>query len=291
MSDWLVARKVSTPDILSDVEKYCGILLTAEEFDSIEPTNANKLILLAERLEFIEHLLALHKVISQETIVKNRVVKPISGNREFVEVEDQLSCVLWGHDFAGANFDIEAMVFYLLLTCIDTIKGQPEYVDAFDWLSDPANMKLIENQDQTSLQAQLANLQVAYKTDFGITRRFVEAFVEDLPDDLQQQLVESLIVVKVRDGEITPESITAWNQREVRSKLKKLGGKLYAIRSSFTHKSLRTFLPVHPLEFALGLAGEQLLCKSGVSLLSLLAQTVRCLIKSQLVVQNNETSA
>ena len=291
MSDWLVARKVQTPDILGDIERYCGVLLTAEEFDALESTNKDKLILIVERLEFIDHLLVLHKAISRNTTAKKHIIKPISDNSEFVEVETQLSCVLWGHDFAGANFDIEAIVFYLLLTCVDTIKGQPEFLNAFDWLCDSSNMRLLVNQEQQSLKEQLTNLREMYRADFGITRRFIEAFVDNLSDDLQQELVAALAVVKVRDSKITPESMAAWNRRDVKRKIKKLGDRLYAIRSSFTHKSLRTFLPVQPLETVPRLTGEQLLCKRGVNLLDLLVRVIQCLIETQLIGTTHQNSA
>lgn len=291
MSDWLVAQKVSTPDILGDIKKYCGVLLTAKEFDALEITNRRKLILITERLELVEHLLVIHNAISTNTKIKRRVFKPVNDNSESVEIESQLSCVLWGHDFAGANFDIEAIVFYLLLTCVDTIKGQPEFVSAFDWLCNPSNMSLLVNQDQQSLQKQLEDLQKKYGTDFGITRKFIEAFVDNLSDDLQQEIVESLAVVKVRDSKISQESMVAWNRRDVKGKLKKLGDRLYTIRSSFTHTSLRTFLPTQPLETVSKITGEQLLCKPNVNLLDLLIRVIQCLIKTQLIGATRQNNA
>lgn len=290
MSDWLVTRNVSTPDVLGDIERYCGIALQPEEFQALESTTREKLILLAERLEFVHHLLVLRNVISQNTKVKKISVNPVADNGEFAKIQLHRSCVLWEHDFAGADFDIEAIIFYLLLTCIDTIKGQPEFVDAFDWLCNSLNVRLIANQDPESLQEQLTHLQETYRANFGITRRFIEAFVDDLSDDLKRELVANFMVAKVRDGEIITESMRAWNRRDVESKLKKLAGKLFSIRSSFTHMSWRTFLPVQPLETVHELTGGQLLCKSDVNLLNLLLQVVQCLIETQLIGANHQNS-
>ena len=125
-SHWLAPSWVETPDIRADIEEYCGISFTEEQFTSLPDETQQKLRLLAERLEFVEHLLVLRDSVArmqQEKIV-----------RKDDRVEIHYSFKLWGHELAGVHFDIDALVFYLLLTVVDTIKGQSNHHDPFEWL-------------------------------------------------------------------------------------------------------------------------------------------------------------
>jgi hypothetical protein len=254
-------------------------MLTEAEFNSLEQDTRDKLTVLVERLEFIEHLQILRKFIIRKTEVSRRIIT-LSDNPQLVE---EYTCVLLGHDLAGANFDIEAMIFYLLLTCIDTIKGQPKPVNVFDWLCEPSRLERIVNQDQPSLLLQMCSLKEIFRSDFGLSRRFKEAFACDLSDELQEELASSLVVCKVHDSEIDQDSLKAWNRRSTSDKSRKLSDTLYSIRSSFTHASVRTFFPVQCLDTVPSLNGEQLLCKLDANLLEMLTRVIKHLISTQLM--------
>ena len=71
MSNWLVPPKVETPNIIEDIENYCGI--SREEFERNGEKEKKKLILLAERLEFVEHLSKIRDFFSEKTKKKEKI--------------------------------------------------------------------------------------------------------------------------------------------------------------------------------------------------------------------------
>jgi hypothetical protein len=280
-ANWLVPQKVLTPNILSDIKKYCGVEITAEMFNALSPDIGKKLRTLAERLEFIEHLLVLRSFV-YENSSQQRSVERIDDQKSLVKVE--YSFILYGHDLAGANFDIEALIFYMLLTCVDTIKGQPDYEKPFDWLCQESNLETLANLDKELLIQRLKSLQENYSTSFSPTRLFIKAFTDDLSEELRDELLGSVMVVKVHDNKIVSDSLKAWHEREKKRKIKKLAEKFYEIRSLYTHSSIRTFWPVVPLGAVPSINGEQLLCKQGFNLLGTLNKIVVYLIKSQKII-------
>ena len=277
---WLAPKWVSTPDLLADVERYCGISFTDEEFASLPIDLQRKLRLVTERLEFVEHLLVLREFVERmQRREEERRRATLDNGQEGLLRTINYSFILWGHELAGAHFDIEALVFYLLLTIIDTIKGQSTYINPFDWLVQPNNLQKLINLQENHLREQLEALKREHRANFGLSKRFIEAFTNDLPAYLRNKFITCVAVVKVKDGKVNSESLQSWEAKSEGDKIKKIAEHLYQIRSSFTHASMRTFLPTVPLSSNPELSGKQLLCRPGCSLLSLIRESIKALIR------------
>ena len=238
-------RWVSTPNLQEDVDRlFC--LKEGEHTDlaAMDPAQKDKVTVLAERLEFVEHLTVIATEFRKRT---TRTRRHTRLDEKRILVTDTCRLELWGHDFAGADFDLEALILYLLITCIDTIKGQPLFVSAFDWMLQH-HARRLSNLEPDEVPHVLNELSVSYRAEHGLSRRFVEAFAVDLSEDMKERLVRSFAVVKIDGGQITKESASAWEQRSTPDKIKKLASTLYTVRSTFTHAAIRSFCPSQPVE-------------------------------------------
>jgi len=292
MSNWLVPPKVETPNIIEDIENYCGI--SREEFERNGEKEKKKLILLAERLEFVEHLSKIRDFFSKMTKVDIRIEKTEEGHILF---KRDFSLHLCGHDFSGVHMDIDSLIFYLLITCIDTIKNSDKY-DVFDWLKENIDIKklkkIAKNESIGELQSYVDELKKKYKEDFGLTKNFTRAFTEDLSEEMQNKIVDSVIVVTVNKVKVekTEEGLKLnyeelwenWTRETLKKRLKKFADYLYNARSKFTHRSMRTFFPSIRAEEIVPILQKErkknlLLLKEGVSLNDLLKEVIKELIK------------
>lgn len=265
---WLAPKKISTPNLIDDIEKYLGKSIS-DKYVTLDSDLKSKVRVLTERLEFVDHLFVFAEFVKRNSSIKNESIeeKTINGDKVRI-VKRDFEFILYKKDLAGANFDIEALIFYLLVTCVDTLKGQPTYVDPFDWLKNELDVK---NND---IQEHLESLKEKYKEEFGLSRRFKEAFTIDIDSEVQDDLINNLISVKLKSSKINQGSLNAWNERDKAGKLNKIANTLYQIRSSYTHTSIRTFLPSQPLEIVPDLNGEYLLCDSKVRFVNLMKRVI-----------------
>lgn len=250
--DWNGPKKVQTPNIENDIEQYLGENILEKWKSSSSEELKQKIIIVAERLDFISHLKSIAMLIRSRSKITSM---PIGEN--IFQVNFQ--CVFQGHDFGGMQFDIEALDYYLRLSCIDAIQSQPSYVPALDWLNQ--NIDDYANKTQAELSTLLERDKLRYSEEYGLSKNFAKAFTEDISEELKEKICEVLIVVKAKDGEITEESINAWGARDKSQKLKKIASKLYELRSQYTHTNIRSFLPVTDIATIPNLNGEVLLCK------------------------------
>lgn len=248
-------KRVVTPEILDDIATYCGTK-ARNRFDTLDEPMQEKLIVLAERLEFVEDLTVLRRLLAERKAPTTPRVERADSSRLKVTVPEKLE---WeGHDLAGVDHDLEALALYLLLTCIDTIKGQPVYVKPFTWLIDQSG-ELAEKEEE-EIASLLADMGKTYRESYGLRRRFVEAFTQDLADfTLREEVASSFAVVSVRNGQINTASGKAWEQKSTDQRLKKIADKLYDIRSRYTHTSVRSFFPSVPVSRIPDLEGRTLL--------------------------------
>ena len=264
---WLAPKKISTPNLTKDIEKYLGKSIS-DKYEMLNSELKNKVRVITERLEFIDHLFVFKEFVERNSFKNKKIIKKeIEGKIvKFIKIDYEF--ILYNKDLAGANFDMEALIFYLLVTCIDTLKSQPQYVDPFDWLKDKIDV------DNNDIHKQLAVLKEKYKEKFGLSKRFREAFTKDIDEEVQNDLVNNLISVKLNNSKINQDSLKAWNNKTKEEKLKKIANTLYHIRSSYTHTSIRTFLPTEPLEKVPDLNGEHLLCNSKVKFVDLMKKVI-----------------
>ena len=167
-------RAISTPDLVGDIQRYFH-----PEGD-VRPLLAllrqgqrDKLAVLVERVEFIEHLRHLVGLLTAHKR-RHEVRTPLDKTHMKVTQYDEI--VVSGYDYAGVDYDIEALVQYLLLTCIDTIKGE---------LTRRA----------------------------GYTALFTSAFTHDLSPALRRRFTEGFAVLRVVGGALVPDKVAFLSQQ------------------------------------------------------------------------------
>jgi hypothetical protein len=205
---------IRTPEVEKDVENYLGI--TQETFSRISNEKIKSLlILLVERIEFIKHLKILKNYFAskQSTDLTGRFFLPTERilDKEFLNQHPEIK----NHDFAGLNFDIEALIIYLLITCIDA---------TIDYICE---IKEINRAGRN-------------------TSTFVQIFKNYLPSGLKRQFVNCYIVIESNNSNNElglDELIRIWKDKNEEQKLELVAKYLYKVRSKFTHKSIRSFLP------------------------------------------------
>lgn len=280
--EWLAPQIVKTPDVENDIKQYLGDdVLAIWEKLADEDEIKKVTIFIVERLDFISHLKAFAKYVSEN-----------SEKNIFIEKGNQL-CVKYkfeweGHDYSGVQFDIEALVLYLLLSCIDAVQSQPEYKNAFDWLMEKSDF--YQNKERNEIRGQLKIDKEEYNEKFGLSRNFKQAFVSEISNELVKEMVDNLIVVKCKDGEITKDCFNAWNKRDEKGKMQKIATTLYDIRSKYTHKNIRNFIPSKTFtSISLYIKDDVLLCKIGYDLEECLRKVLKELCLGKMLKSNEST--
>lgn len=147
---------------------------------------------------------------------------------------------MFGVNFSGANFGLDAIVIYLLSTCIDTISGKIEYKDPFDFI--------LNNKKDNFSEQDIKNIKEEYKKNFALTKNFINQFTEKLPCELKNKWIENFCLCKTigadekNDGCIDKKSLEKWNKKDEKAKIKSIAENIYNIRSQFTHMSIRSLL-------------------------------------------------
>jgi len=250
--NWYGPKKVQTPNIEDDIRKYLGENLLEKWTITTDNELKQKIIIVVERLDFISHLKSIAMIVREKS---KRTPKIIADNIFQVSFE----CNFRGHNYGGLQFDIEALDYYLHLSCIDAIQSQPSYKSAFEWLEN--SIERYANKTTAELSTLIKQDKSKYSDEYGLNKNFVKAFVEDISEELRIKICEILIVVKAKDGFITPQSYDTWIAKTQSQKLKKIANKLYELRSQYTHTNIRSFLPVTDIETIPDLNGEILLCQ------------------------------
>ncbi len=238
---------IETPQPGPDVQRY---LFPQQPLDEVKKrfsaiTDASQrqgLLVVVERLKFIDHL----DTIKTQFRNEQKTTSSIHTLRDDT-VPEAPSLNMWGHDFAGADWDIEACQVHLLLTCIDTIMGQPEYLSAFAWLRQQHQAGRIASLDA------VFRAEDEYADTYGPSRLFVAALAEHLDSALRQRWTRGFAVVAL-DGEgrcIKSDSREAWEARTQETRMKAIAAMLYSMRSQYTQRSARSFLPSQPVSIIL----------------------------------------
>lgn len=235
--------QVETPDLINDVRKYFFEDKSEEEVKSIieglREKERKKVILVTERFEFIDHLIYLIK------ILKNKKKLKINKYDSDEKVRIIEKTELFEKEFDGFDHDIESLCYYLLLTCIDTMKGQPEYKDFYEWLVKECDKRYVEGEPISFTKHEYEQ----YREKYGLRKNFIKAITNELPENLRNRAVLNFAVVSLDDQKVESNSYCDWNAKSNEQKLKKLAVKLYDDRSRYTHASIRSFLPNIPVEF------------------------------------------
>lgn len=278
---------IGTLNIHEDIQRFFCPEVTTDDLLQIWPKDqqaGQALCLVTERFEFVRHLFKIKEIMQQaKQYGQPMPVRHIGGRLELKYRE----CVR-GHDheFDGVDHDIEALCFYLLLTCIEIVVGKGRHMDPFDWLA--KTWQHLFGTKTNPVQS-MKDAKEAYYDEYGARRGFVRAITEDLSDDVRNSLAHDCALVKLDDGQINRQSWKEWQDKADEEKLKSLARYLYdTVRSKFTHEGHRTFFPTFPIKFCRASNNRLVLVwvngSAERSLVDLLQEMVKQLVRLRLLV-------
>ena len=281
--------QVRNPNIVNDITAFFGLDLGFEKVEnivlSLSDGSRNKLYKVTERFEFIEQLLVFRKELIKNKKYKKKYFQQ-SGALNGVSIIENIK--MFNEKFDGVDYDIESLVLYLLLTCVDTLAGQDEYKSFSEWLK--TNQEEFET-DTINL-AWIKAKEKEYKVLYGIGRNFKALIIDSISRNLKKSFIENFAVAKLDNGCVNKDSWKEWESANDELRLKKIVNILFEqIRNKYTHTSHRTFIPSVPIRnlrkteypVLISLSDDR---KFSGNLIFLLKNVVRDIVKYKILLNN-----
>lgn len=279
---------VINPDPIGDIRHYIFPDLDYPDFEMVKWPHLkwetkDKLYLLSERLKFISQLQELRKDIH----AKHRFKIEETRHKHYREIKENLFCEYLGYNFNGTHYDIEALIIYLLIICIDTISGQTKFTDPFKYIIQSAKSESIAVDE-------IKKIKEDYREKHALTRNFRLQFTHKLSQTIKSDWLESFIIartlpIKLENGEISKEGkicdddLTKWNAKDENQKIRLIAEELFSIRSKFTHTSIRNLLRTLPVTHSLTEHPRHLVKIGKRDLDALLTATIRDLAEKMVI--------
>lgn len=236
---------IFTENIFRDIKNffYREEEISVEEiqykFSLLDENRRHKLIVLTERVEFVYHLNEFKNLLAENKQYGEPVEIYSVGESTVFEIPERIE--FHGLEFNGVDHDIDAVCFYLLLTCIECIEGNPNYVDIANWLE--KNWDALYMPGETP-QRCIKRIKEIYYEQYGTARNFKRAFTDHIPVSLKTRLVTNFALVKLENHRLDESSWATWQSLTEVQKLVKIANFLYNdVRNKFTHESHRSFFP------------------------------------------------
>lgn len=192
-----------------------------------------RIVRITEMLDYACHLTTFSSFLCSINKPTNRTEGEITYKDDHVEFE--------GHDYSGCEFDIEAMIYYLYVSIIDTCMAKS---DKYHPIKEFLNDKI---KGEKTTKAEVLTLCDEYTELYGLSRNFQEVFMSRISDGLKTYFVENILVLGGRSTDYTCEDIEqkwqSWQQLDISVRLKRIASTLYNIRSQYTHSNIRSFIP------------------------------------------------
>ncbi|NVO09933.1 MAG: hypothetical protein HXX16_08240 [Bacteroidales bacterium] len=241
MSVMFGPRLIRTLDLEKDIYQFYCSDLTRDKFQDVlklvEPDNMKKLQKITERMEFVHHLLAIREILITH---KTSEFKFFEEPQALIGITKIDHIRLFDKNFDGVDYDIEALVLYLLLTCIDTIAGQDEYKSFSEWIQSNWENFKSEKIDNTWIKRK----EDEHKAIFGVGKNFKNLISNEISEELKIRAINNFAVTKLDNGKVNQESWTSWELASSDEKIKKIAKNLFEqIRNKYTHSNYRTFFP------------------------------------------------
>lgn len=231
--NWIKPSVVSTPNIEDDIRNLLSedILSMYQECPGAD--KRKRIVRITEMLDYANHLSAFSSFLCRINEPTSRIVGNIQYIDDHIEFE--------GHDYSGCEFDIEAMVYYLYVSIIDTCMAKS---DTFYPVKSFLDNKI---KGDTVSKSELLTLCDEYMELYGLSKNFQEVFMSRISDDLKSQFVDNILILGGRKNDYTRDEIEqkwqVWQQADINVRLKKIASTLYSIRSQYTHSNIRSFVP------------------------------------------------
>lgn len=270
---WKIPPKIVTPNLEADINR----LLSTEILQLFRLCTDNgkkdRIRRITEMLDFSDHLLNFREYL----ISINKPTIRVENNKIFRDDHIQFN----GHDFSGCEFDIEAFIYYIYVSIIDTSMAKnSNYVSIRKFLENDISEKSIAKDEVLALCDK-------YNEVYGLSRNFREVFETIISLELQNRFVNGILVLSDdRETDYTKAEIDTrwgkWQKTDVKIRMKKIANCLYSIRSSYTHSNIRSFIPTNDWNDITLSKNIKYLLQKDVDLLDLLKSVILELCESLL---------
>lgn len=231
--NWINPAVVSTPNIEEDIRNLLSDDILEMYQESSDKDRRYRIVRITEMLDFANHMSAFSSHLCSINKPKNRTVGEITYKDDHIEFD--------GHDYSGCEFDIEAMIYYLYVSIIDTCMAKS---DKYHPVKEFLDGKL---KGENVSKAEVLTFCDEYTEQYGLSKNFQEVFMSRISDGLKSQFIENILILGGRSKDYTREEIDQkwkiWQQTDMAVRLKKIASTLYNIRSQYTHSNIRSFIP------------------------------------------------
>lgn len=231
--NWIKPTVVSTPNIEDDIRNLLSEDILTLYQECTDKDKRKRIVRITEMLDYADHLSAFSSFLCGINKPTYRTVDNIKYKDDHIEFE--------GHDYSGCEFDIEAMIYYLHVSIIDTCMAKSDtFYPVKSFLDNQIKGEVIN-------KVELLKLCDEYSELYGLSKNFQEVFMSRISDELKSQFVDHILVLGGRTNDYTREEIEQkwqkWQLTEISIRLKKIASTLYNIRSQYTHSNVRSFIP------------------------------------------------
>lgn len=232
---WKIPNSVITPNLEEDIEKLLSKEVLELYLACTDNEKCDRIKRITEMFDLIEHLLHFRGYL----ISINRPTTRIENGK--IYKDDHIS--FNGHDYSGCEYDIDALVYYLYVSIIDTSMAKTSvYIKLEDFINERIKENCVSKMEILSLCKE-------YNELYGLSKNFQDVFVNRISTDLKTEFVDNILVLNDRRSmDYAKEEIKkyweSWQKRTIEYKMKKIAVCLYSIRSSYTHSNIRHFIPL-----------------------------------------------
>lgn len=270
--DWNFPKYITNPHQDDDIKTYLSSRVLELYKQSGNVTWKEKIERIATMLEFVEHL----ESISSYMVSLDNPTQDICDGKTIKHSHISFE----GHDYSGIQWDIEAQVFYMYVSIIDTLANPSVYVSPAKYVD---KHYVIDKHGEKDGIIELLN---KYSEEMGLSRNFKKVFTETISDSLRKNFCDNIIYFKsdrktdYTDKEID-EAINKWLGKDQETKMKEIAAKIYSYRSQFTHDNIRAFIP-NTDGYQKVIPGI-MICRKGTDLMQLLKQVILELCEMRLI--------
>lgn len=270
---WKIPRNVVTPNLEDDIERLLSkeVLELYRTCDDSE--NRNRIKRITEMLDLTDHLLHFSKYLTSI----NKPTGRCEGNKKIIDDHIYFE----GHDYSGCEYDLDALVYYLYISIIDTCMAKTSvYMKPEDFLNERIKESCVAKTEVLSLCKEHNEL-------YGLSRNFQDVFINKISSDLKAEFANGILVLSdSRSKAYTKEEIEKcwkeWQNKSIEKKMKKIAICLYSIRSLYTHSNIRFFIPSRVWSTGGLPASVKYLLHQDIDLLKLLKKVIIELCKQNL---------
>lgn len=270
--NWCFPKYITNPCQDDDIEKYLSSKVLELYNKSENKTWKGKIERIATMLEFAGHLENLSSyMVSQDTPITEKL-----GDETITHSHISFN----NHDYSGIQWDIEAQVFYMYVSIIDTLANSSKYMSPADYVQKYYDISKHGNKNG------IINLLNKYSEEMGLSRNFKKVFTETISDSLRKEFCDNVIYFKSdRKTDYTAKEIddivAKWVAKDAKAKINDIATKIYSFRSQFTHNNIRAFVP-NTNGYQKVIPGI-MICRRGTDLMQLLKQVILELCEKRLI--------